>query len=775
MRFLITTILIFFSVALTRAQDYNQLTDDGRFTSANSNTQNSGRDSLASDKEIPIGLKVWTVDERLGERTASEPDTLQHMFMNSIFTSGRRGEFNTLGNLGSPRINRVFIDRPQAEQFLFTQPYDFFITPVSQFLFTNTLSPITNITYNQCGDRTNGEDHFSALFGVNAGKKLGAGFKFDYIYGRGYYSSQSTSHFNYTMYASYLGDRYQAHLLMSTNHQKVTENGGITDDRYITHPELFEDNFRTTEIPTVFEQNWNRNDNQHIFLSHRYSLGFNRKVPMTEEEIKARKFAIASQKENKAAKDKEEARKRAEKEGRTFDEDAYDDKISQKTFSGRPSDAKIAGDEPADSTSNVNKRISVDKAAADSLLAKEQETPADTSWLKDEYVPVTSFIHTLKFDNYARIYQAYQTPANYYANEYYNIGKFQGDSIYDKTRHYELKNTFGIALLEGFNKWAKAGLRAFVSSDLRHFVLPDSTGGTNSYNEHNISVGAQLVKTQGTLLHYNATFETWLLGEDIGQLKIDATADLNFRFLKDTITLAARAFIHHTNPSFYYRHYHSRHYWWDNESLDKELRTHVEGFFTLGRTRTTLRIAYDNIQNYTYFAQKYTITENHGRTGNSVEVKQTSGNISLLTAQLSQDFTFGPLNWETRLTYQKSNDDAILAVPTFNIYTNLYLHFKVAKVLSVDLGADLRYFSKYKAPDYSPALGQFTVQDNGENNIDIGNYPFVGVYANMHLKHTRFFLMMSHVNASSGEYFLTPHYPTNGRILRFGVSWNFFN
>lgn len=755
------------------AQDYNQLTDDGTFTQAGVNQQNHGRDSLASDKEIPIGLKVWTVDERFGERTAAEPDTLQHMFMNSIFTTGLRGEFNSLGNLGSPRINRIFIDRGMAQQFIFTQPYDFFVQPVSSFMFTNTLSPITNLTYNECGDRTNGEDHLTALFGVNAGKKLGVGFKFDYIYGRGYYNSQSTSHFNYSMYGSYLGDRYQAHILLSTNHQKVAENGGITDDRYITHPEAFDDNYRSTEIPTVFERNWNRNDNQHVFFSHRYSLGFTRKVKMTEEEIKARKFALASQKENDAAKAKEEARKKAEKEGRDFDEDAFDGK---QTYGGRPDDAKIAGNEPADTIVKPSSRISVDKVAADSLLAHKSQTPVDTTWMKDEYVPVTSFIHTLKFDNYTRIYEAYETPENYYLNEYYSsYGKFTGDSIFDKTRHYELKNTFGLALLEGFNKWAKAGVRIFGTSDLRHFTLPDAEGGTSSYNEHNLSVGGQLVKTEGKMFHYNVTAETWLLGEDAGQLKIDATGDMNFRFLKDTVTLAARAYVHRVNPTFYYRHYHSRHFWWDNTSLSKEIRSHLEGLFTLGRTRTTLRVAYDNIQNYTYFAQKYTINEDYTRTGNTVSVKQASGNISLLTAQLSQDFTFGLLNWETQLTYQKSTDDDILAVPMLNAYTNLYLHFRVARVLTVDLGADVRYFSKYKAPDYSPAIGQFTVQDNGSNNVEVGNYPYVGVYANMHLKHTRFFLMYSHVNASPGNYFLTPHYPANGRILRFGLSWNFFN
>lgn len=39
------------------------------------------------------------------------------------------------------------------------------------------------------------------------------------------------------------------------------------------------------EIPTVFERNWNRNDNQSVFFNHRYSVGFNRKVPMTKDEI----------------------------------------------------------------------------------------------------------------------------------------------------------------------------------------------------------------------------------------------------------------------------------------------------------------------------------------------------------------------------------------------------------------------------------------------------------------------------------------------------------
>lgn len=760
-------------MAWAQFDSFNQMDEDGNVT-RRSTKQNA--DSLGTDKEIPKGIKVWTVDERFGDIRKAELDTVPHMFMNTIFGTGIRGEYNTLGNIGTPRINRVFIDRQDDGQFLFTQPYDYFVKPVSTFHFTNTLSPFTNLTYNTAGNRTNGEDHFTAKFGVNAGKRLGVGFNFDYIYGRGYYQNQSTSHFNYTMYGSYLGDRYQAHLLFSTNHQKVTENGGITDDNFVLHPESFDDDFATNEIPTVLENNWNRNDNQHVFLSHRYNVGFKRKVKMTEEEIKAKKFAMEAKRDSDERKRREEERRKAEDEGRDFNEDNVKEK---KTYAGRPSDAKIAGNEPT-ATDSIGKggRINVDsKEMADSLTKVSAKAAADTMWMKDEYVPVTSFIHTMKLDNYKRIYQAYNTPADFYADNYV-AGPYAGDSIYDKTSHLRLQNTFAISMLEGFNKWAKAGVKAFVTSDLRRFVLPssDSNTATTSYNEHNLSVGGQLSKTEGKTLHYNVTAETWLLGEDLGQLKIDGAVDLNFPLFGDTVTLAAKGFFHRNNPTFYYRHYHSRHFWWDNTSLSKELHSRVEGLFSYRKTNTTLRVAFDEIQNYTYLAMGYNIADDHSRKGNTMEVRQKGGAITLLTLSLAQNFKLGPLNWENVITYQKSTDNDVLPMPDLNIYTNLYLRFKIAQVLKCDFGADGRYFTKYYAPDYSPALGQYAVQ-TGDNRVQTGNYPLVNIYANFHLKHTRFFVMMSHVNAGSGnrQYFLTPHYPLNQRVFRFGLSWNFFN
>ena len=768
-------ILAFLSASPLWAQfdtgDYNSMGPDGV---VNNQRNRQGADSLGTDKEIPEGIHVWTVDPRFGDRVEAKPDTVSHMFMNSIFTTGMRSEYNSTGNLGAPRQARLFIDRMENNNFIFVNPYDYVVTPVEKFQFTNTLSPLTNISYNNCGNRTNGEDHFKTKFAVNAGKRLGIGFLIDYIYGRGYYNAQSTSHFKAALYGSYMGERYQAHLLFNTLHEKVTENGGITSELYITHPESFNENFATSEIPTMLEQNWNRNDNQHIFFTQRYSVGFNRKVPMTPEEIKARKFAIESQKEQ----DEKKARAKAEKEAMDAGVE-FDKKKAKlpKSYSGRPDNAKVATKTaPADSAAIASGRVKVNgKNMADSLLAASNKAKEDTSWLKDEYVPVTSFIHTADFTTYRRIYEAYATPENYYLDTYKVKERLAGDSIYDKTSNWNLRNTFAIALLEGFNKWIKAGAKVFATHTLSHYVLPDSVG-TTSWNEHSVAVGAQLSKTQGKSLHFNVTGDVAVVGYNVGEIKIDGGVDLNFPLLGDTMTLAASGFYHHVKPSFYFRHYQSRHLWWDSDDLSMIDHLRAQGVLNYAKTRTRFRFAFDEIKNYAYFASSFTNSDDNGRLYNMAYSRQASSPITVLTAEIAQDLAFGPLHWETTLTWQKSTKQDVLPLPAINAYTNLYLRFKIARVLNCDFGADARFFTKYAAPDYFPSLGQYTVQEN-ENKQKIGGYPVINAYFNFKLSRARFFVMMSHVNCGSGnkEYFFTPNYPLNGRVFRFGISWDFAN
>ncbi len=665
---------------------YNQTADGPRTINRDPN-ENPNDTTTVDSETIPIGIRMWTVDW-LGNMHPTEVDTLRHQFQNIQLTDGMNGHYNYLGNMGSPRLSRIFFDRKEPSQFLFTDPYDFFLIRTEDFHFINTKSPFTNLSYYSAGNQTDGEDRFRSYFGVNANRRLSFGFTFDYLYGRGMYNDQATSLFNGTLFSSYLGDRYNMNFIFSKNHMKMAENGGIEDDIYITNPEDLPNTYNPSDIPTILDKTWNRNDNYYLFLTQRYNLGFHKE-------------------------------------------------------------------------------------------------PIDTAQHYMDFVPVTSFIHTLKIQNYKRKYIAYDTPDNYYLHNY-----LPGDSTLDITRNSSIKNTFAIALHEGFNKWAKAGLTGFVSYEIRKFELPDTVESsasqfTKKYTENILSVGGELSKRMGNTLHYTIKGETALTGEDAGQFDIDGKVDLNFRLFKDTIQLAAHAFTKRITPSFYFRHYHSQHFWWNNDDLAKELRSRIEGEFTSKKWKTNLRVGVENIKNYTYFANAsvpYTPVDDNGTPQetiykNNVAVRQCSDNIQVLSAILKQDFKFGILHLDNEIAYQKSSNEDVLPLPKLSLYHNLYLDFKLAKkVLSVELGADVRYFTKYYAPDYSPAMGQFYVQ-NPDNRIEIGNYPIVNVYANLHLKHTRIYVMLSHVNEGTGKsnYFLVPHYPINPMVFKWGISWNFFN
>ncbi|MBO7051286.1 MAG: hypothetical protein J6W24_01305, partial [Prevotella sp.] len=164
--------------ALVVAQVSDANYDDGFTVRDNTFNPNAALDSLkASHKEVPKGIRVWTIDEKFGDIEPAERDTAQHLFMNTIFTTGKYGEYNTTGNLGAPRIARIATDRDLSSRNPFLEPYGYFITQPSDLRFTNTLSPLTNLFYSSCGDKTDGEDHLRVLFANNVNKRFGFGFK----------------------------------------------------------------------------------------------------------------------------------------------------------------------------------------------------------------------------------------------------------------------------------------------------------------------------------------------------------------------------------------------------------------------------------------------------------------------------------------------------------------------------------------------------------------------------------------------------------------------
>ena len=704
--------------------------ESGSYADAAGNRTTWGRDTtkFKNKKNIPIGQFQWVLEPRLGTVIDAENnDTVTHDFQKWNATDGYTGEYNYLANLGSPRLSRLYFNRESSDEFLFLQPFSFFRGSLQDFRYTNTKSPITNLAYHSCGNKQTGEDRVRGYFATNINKLAGLGFKIDYSYGTGYYPSQPNSMFGSTFYGYYRGERYNVHAYLCINHMKMGENGGIEDDRYIEDP-LSMGQTKSSIIPTLLNQTWNRNHEQHFYLAHRYNIGFSRilEVPDSLKPIP-------------------------------------------------PSTGELLSS-LSDSIQNVLRSDSVArKLMVDSLMQAwqdEQEVPK-------EFVPVTSIIHTFDLSNLKHEYLAHDTRKDYYTNCYFG----DGDHMEDVSKAFSVRNTFGLALREGFNKWAQMGITLFGTHKLRSYQLMDGQGGMMQYTENDVSVGGEVARTQGSRFHYNASGEVWLVGEHVGDLNIDGKTDLKLRLGRDTLTTDLHVGFMHRKPSFFYRHYHSQSTWWDNNDLSREVRLKIDGMLRLNKLGTKLQIGFENVSNYTYFAMQNTLHKN-AKAGSilptdfshAVEVRQASS-VQVFGATLSQDLHWKAIHWDNQVTYQASTNKDVLPLPALNIYTNLYLLFRIGigRVLRIQIGGDMRYFTSYYAPDYSPAIQQFAVQDASYERVKIGSYPIVGAYANLHLKHCRLYVSARHVNAGSGHAFLVPHYPINSMTINLGLSWNFFN
>ena len=731
-RILLTYILLFVLglLAVQAQQPFNTLDNRDRYgNQVDPSTQPDSLDTGTDVQSIPPKLYMWKLSETLGNRTIVPADTLALNFQNTNLVGGMTGEYNFLGNLGSPRLSRIFFNRQDDEPTLFMAPYSSFFVRPDQVFFINSNVPYTNLTYYKAGNKVNGEERFKSYFSVNVNKRLAFGFNFDYLYGRGYYANQSTSHFNAGLFGSYIGERYQIQAVYNNFFMKMNENGGIANDGYITRPDTMAEGkkeYSSTTIPVKMEQTSNRNKDFYIYLTQRYRLGFKRRVL------------------------KEEAQNNSVQQ--RFSPTAPTTPIAS---SIAPADSLATGSLATDSLPTNNLAMG-DNLSLDSLNSNHA-LPEDTNFV-EEFVPVTSFIHTFKIERARHKYQSVSTPDE---NAYYNK---QGVSR-DSTTAFSVKNVFGIALLEGFNRYAKAGLTGYISHKFSRYDLMNADSMTvDRFTEQEIYVGGELAKRQGKTLHYSIDGEVGIMDKAMGQFRVNGNMDLNFRLWKDTVNLIVRGFVKNTLPSFYMRHYHSNLHVWDNDNMEKEFRTRVEGELNIDRWGTNLRAGVENVKNYTYLNQK-------------AVPEQNSGNIQILSATLKQNFRAGIFHLDNEVTWQKSSNETDLPLPQFSVYSNLYLLTKLAKkVLTVQLGADVRYFTKYNAPAYTPSIQQFHLQPENDQ-VEIGGYPIVNVYANLHLKRTRLFAMYSHVNQGMGtrNSFLVPHYPINPSLLRIGVSWNFYD
>lgn len=654
-----------------------------RRNSVASQTKNTEQTENKSDS-IREG-SAWTLTFPLGDHVESTLDTLTYNYQRRFISTMVSDAYATTGTIGAEGINLLYFNRPRRATFFFQDALDAWIPTFKKQKFYNVYVPTTIMSYSFGGNDYNHKDRLQVDFAGNVNRRIGIGGTIDYIYSKGAYEAQAVKDFAFSLSTYYTGDRYELQMFYNHFNFLNKENGGITDDLYITDPAQLQGGVSKIEpksIPTRLSAAHSRVNGDELFMTHAYKMGFWKSV-------------------------------------------------------------------------QVNDTLT-----------------------REEYVPVTRFVYSFDLQHRRHMFR--------------NDNRTQGEAFWkntylDPTGTMEdayltqMTNSVGIELLEGFQKWAKFGLSAYVSYQTQNYKqpthfrqpelteseiesltpLPDNFYIAPTSARHLLWVGGRLNKDKGSLFRYAASARFGLVGDVVGDLELDGNITTRFKLFGDSVKFTAKGEFRNVAQPYLLQNYISNHFAWKND-FGKTRTYRVEGELLIPWTKTTISAGVENIQNMVYF--------------NSESLPaQYGGNVQVFSARLEQLLKVGILHWNNTVYYQKSSTPTVLPLPELTIYSNLFLKFTAFNVLKIQLGIDCDYYTKYNGLDYQPATMSFHVQ--GDNPVKIGNYPFCNAYFTARLSKTRFYVLWSHVNQGmfSKESFILPHYPFNPRRLEFGLSVDFSN
>lgn len=674
-------------------------------------------DSLPNLDSTRIGtarINAYRLTDKLGDPYVAEMDTerintADHTLMESRSVAGAY-----TANIGAPFQSRIFSERREARDFIFADAFDGNITSPTNGYFYDVKVPYTNILYTRAGGSTKREEQLRGVITGNFGRKINLGADFDYTYSRGQYTSNNNKLLSYRFFGSYRSDRYEVFAHVRNLNFVTNENGGLTDDRYITDPDNFEDGRRgidSKSFPTRFTNTYNRLRSRDFFLTHRYNLGFYRS--MTADE--------ADRKRQRDERREKIRRLNAEKE-----------------------------------------KEKADTAPTDSRPRPPRDDEEDDDPHAGEvFVPVASVIHTFELEDFRRRFISNDAGIDTCYTNRYDTTTTRPDDLQSART---LRNTLALSLREGFQQWVKFGLTAYISFENRRFEQPGDTvrglfQGRSRTDEYAAFLGAELSRNQGRLLTFRARGEFALLGDDIGELRLDGHIASRFRLFGRDAALRAEGALRNLRPAFFTRHFHSRYFLWDDD-LRNTQSVYIGGTVEWQQTRTRLSAGVENITNHIYF-------------GTDGRPAQFTGNLQVVTARLRQDFRIRAFGWENDAVFQLSSRSDILPLPRLALRSNAYVVVRPVRVLTLQLGADVRYFTAYHAPYYEPATQQF----QNQRDVRVGGYPLINAYANFHLRQARFFVMAYNLGRlfTAPRYFSMPHYPLNPMVIKLGIAVTFNN
>ncbi|MBQ7448746.1 MAG: putative porin [Paludibacteraceae bacterium] len=416
-------------------------------------------------------------------------------------------------------------------------------------------------------------------------------------------------------------------------------------------------------------------------------------------------------------------------------------------------------------------------------LCVERERRVNEDSVTIDYIPVTTFRHTLNINNASKRYREKTANQNFYENNYFNQSTTNDTAVV-----LTIRNTLSVTFEEEFNKWLHFGATVYATNECQRLtssgpqkdpLFADSVINFSpadlSVNEYrnitdtntvyrwtnNTWIGGSLYKNRGKYIRYGFNGDVCLLGYKIGEFQVNGHLNGYIPIKKDTLTITANAYVKNEKPNYFLQHYRSNHFCWDN-SFGKVFRFYVGGSIAYPTKYVQLnaKVGFENITHNIYFAE------------DGLPVQNT-GNVQVVSVDATANIRTKYFNFDNNIVWQLSSSST-LPLPQISIYANWYYHGHWFKALDAQIGVDMRYNTAYYAPLLNPATGQFCVQDTKK----VGNYPILGVYANFYPKliKLKFFINFTHFNyyfMKNKDYYTMPNYPLNPPVIRAGLAWHF--
>lgn len=443
--------------------------------------------------------------------------------------------------------------------------------------------------------------------------------------------------------------------------------------------------------------------------------------------------------------------------------------------------------------------ITMERDYHDTIEVVEDGKRVKKDTIKTAYVPLMTFSHIFEVNNSNRRYieqkadQRYPVGGNTYKS-FYDTIYYDNKETSDTTDVLTIRNTIAVTFCEEFNSKLKFGISAFVMNECQRFLRDSAQYNTTLLNYqwldridkggseimqtvrdttplhwiNNTFVGGAIHKKSGKYIHYNVEGKVCLLGYKIWEYDVNGKITGLIPAGNNTLYVSARAYAKSETPSPYLQCYRSNHIRWDNAfGFTHRFMGGATVDYPTKWVRPRLDFSFENQRDPIYVSAK------------DWKPVQYKGNVQIYTADLGVDVTTPWINLETRAVYQYTSNDSVMPVPMFILQGRLYYHGTWFKALDAQIGADVRYFMKYKAPVLCPATGMFANQ----KDVEVGNYPWMNVYANFYVRsiHLRFFVQYQHLNHlfmkknSDYKYLTMPGYPTNQDTFRAGLAWHFYN